>query len=244
MDIPNEAYSRTVEALLKLSKSYEKLKVNDIAEQALLPRDQVLRILSQFGFYEEEFPLTEDRKVDIVLQALERGIDGERIARYLDWREFEKLVGKVFSRVGYETLWNLNLILEGQKCQIDLLAYRSNLILLIDCKHWKKPPPPSAELKIIEAQERRLEILRRIIEGVTKRDIEPKRIYLVPLVLSLYQPSRKILEGHVFSSIGKLRGMLEYIESAYFQLRHEKLKIPAEEDLSNIISRIFKRGKR
>jgi len=241
MKIPSEAYSRTIEALLKLSKNSEKLNVNDVAEYVLLPRGQVLKILSEFGLHQEEFKLTEDKKIRIVLQALEHGIEGEKVARYLDWKEFEKLVGEVFSRAGYETLWDLNLVVRRQRCQVDLLAYQGNLILLIDCKHWKRPPPPSAELNIVEAQERRLKILKQALEQVARESREFKQIYLIPLVLSLYQPSKRILKGHIFSSMGKLRGMLEYLESAYFQVRHEKLSVPLEEDLSDIISRLFER---
>jgi len=235
-----EAYSRIVETILKLSKERKSLKIRELAENALLPKEQVMNILSMLGFHDEEIRLTRSKKIEMILHSLEWGIEGERVARYLDWREFEELIGKVFAKVGYEAEWNLNVLVGRKRCQIDLLAHKGNLILLIDCKHWKRPPPPSAELKIVEAQEKRLRILKEAVARVARGSKELRNVYLVPLVLSLYQPSKKILQGHVFASIGRLRGLLDYLESAYFQVRHEKLMVPAEEKLSDLVSSIHR----
>jgi len=70
-------------------------------------------------------------------------------------------------------------------------------------------------------------------------EVEDMRdFYLTPLALSLYQPTRRILQGHVFASIGNLRGLLDYLESAYFEVRHERLKLPSGVQLSGLISSI------
>ncbi|MCD6341292.1 MAG: restriction endonuclease, partial [Thaumarchaeota archaeon] len=164
-------------------------------------------------------------KIDAVLKAFEIGIDGERLSRHLAWREFEKLVNKILRRSDYQTEWNLTVTHKRERCQIDLLAYRGRIMLLIDCKHWKRPPTPSAELKMIEAQERRLRVLKSLLRNIYPSDEGFHELYLVPMVLALYQPSKRILNGHLFGSIGKLRSLIEYVESAYFHVRHEKVKI-------------------
>ena len=110
-------------------------------------------------------------------------------------------------------------------------------MLLIDCKHWNRPPPPSAELKILESQERRMLFLKELIEEMGFGG-DLQTIYLVPLVLSLYQPSKPILRGHVFTSINSFRAALEYVQDAYFQLRHEKIKIPRAMTIKFLVRRL------
>jgi len=104
----------------------------------------------------------------------------------------------------------------------------------VDCKRWNKPLPPSVEENVKEGQERRMLILKKIIENMSWRD-EEHTVYLIPLVLSLYQPSKPLLGGHVFASIRNLRSAIEFIERSYFQLRHELLKIRRELALKELI---------
>ena len=230
-----ELVTRLLEALFRTWEEGGRLSVGKLSERALISREQTARILSWLGISGREFSLTEDVKIDAVLKAFEIGIDGERLSRHLAWREFEKLVNKILRRSDYQTEWNLTVTHKRERCQIDLLAYRGRIMLLIDCKHWKRPPPPSAELKMVEVQERRLRVLKKLLQSIYPPDEDFHELYLVPMVLALYQPSKRILNGHLFGSIGKLRSLIEYVESAYFHVRHEKVKIPAELDLQKII---------
>jgi len=233
-----EVVARLVEILLKDYKAGEKLSVPDLSEKALISQELARKIFSSWGLPGDVIELTEEKRLDLIIKALEQGVDGDRISRYLDWAEFEKLVAKIFERAGYQTKWNVKIPQRGRRCQIDLLAYRGNIVLIIDCKRWKRPPPPSAASKMVKAQERRLTILRDVLEKQVKGGESFQEVYLIPMVLSLYQPSRKILDGHLFASIGNLRGLLEYVESAYFQIRHEKVKIPEGQELEVLLTTI------
>jgi len=236
VDAFREVVGKVVEAVLKTSR----LEAGELSELLLLPREEIERAL-EFLSLSGRGELDEEDKVEAVLRALELGIDGKVLARYLGWREFEKLAAKVFDRIGYETIWNLVLSAGKKRVQIDLIAYRGNLLLVIDCKHWKIPPPPSAEMRIVEGQERRLELLKEILESF--REQSSTEVYAVPLVLSLYQPSKKIVNGHLFSSISNLRGLIEYVESAYFQVRHVKIPIPGANRLPDLLRRKPELGK-
>ena len=239
MDYPSrEVVARIIEILLKNSKAGKAISVSDLSERALVSEKIARKMLFSWGISGDIIELSEREKIDIIIKALEYGVEGERVSRYLEWTEFEKLVAKVLERAGYRTRWNVRIPRHRHRYQIDLLAYRGNLVLLIDCKHWKRPPPPSAEFKMVEAQERRLMALRSKLEEEVAGVEKTREIYLVPMVLSLYQPSRKILNGHLFASIGNLRSLLEYVESAYFQIRHEKVKLPEEEDFIVFLTRI------
>ncbi|MCX8187521.1 MAG: restriction endonuclease [Nitrososphaeria archaeon] len=236
--IRREAIARLIETILKILKAGERSSISTLSEKALISKELVRGILSSWGILGDVVELKEEEKIDIALKALEQGVDGERISRYLNWAEFEKLVARAFEKAGYQTKWNIRLTQRGRRHQIDLLAYRGHIVLLIDCKHWKRPPPPSATSRMVEIQERRLMALKNKIESRVKSDEKLREIYFIPMVLSLYQPSRKVVNGHVFASIGNLRGLLDYVESAYFQIRHEKMKIAREQYLEDLLTRI------
>ena len=233
-----ELIGRLLETLLKLASPGRALNVEELAENALLSKDQVEKMLKVLGIPSEEVRLSEDLRLEVVLRGLELGVDGSLIARYLSWREFEKLVARVLGKAGYGSIWNLRISSREGRVQVDVLAYRGDLMLLIDCKRWNKPPAPSEEARIVEEQERRLRILRGLLEGISKPGEGSRTVYLVPVVLSLYQPSKPLMKGHVFSSIGSFESALDYIERAFFQLRHERLRIKRGIPLDKLVLRL------
>ena len=229
-----ESVSKVLETILKLSSENRIISIDEISDLTLISRDQVHKILEALGVEGEGPQLAEAVKIEAILNGLKLGVDGGAIARYLSWREFEKLVTRILEEAGYDVEWNLTLSHKGERIQIDVLAYNGNLLLLVDCKRWNKPLPPSVEESVKEGQERRMLILKKIIENMSWRD-EEHTVYLIPLVLSLYQPSKPLLGGHVFASIRNLRSAIEFIERSYFQLRHELLKIRRELALKELI---------
>jgi len=233
-----ELVGRLLETLLKLASSREAVSIGELAENALLSRDQVGEILKVLGIPPRDVRLDEGLRSEIVLRGLELGVDGSLIARYLSWREFERLAARVLEKAGYGSVWNLRIASREGRVQVDVLAYRGDLMLLIDCKRWNKPLTPSAEARIAEEQERRLRILGKLLRETSEAGEDFSVVYLVPAVLSLYRPSKPLLRGHVFSSIGSFGSALGYIERAFFQLRHEKLRLRRGIPLDKLISRL------
>ncbi len=224
-----ETVGRILTVFLKLSREGCEANVTRVAEEALVSKELASEILGELSLKSPSNP-----RIEAALWALELGVDPEKVARLLDWREFEQAAAEAFKRAGYEVVRDLRFKTRGRRYQIDLLAYRRGIILLIDCKHWSKPPTPSEEEVIVEGQERRLKALAEALKEVGG-DLET---LLIPLVLTLYKPSRLEFGGHVFAPISKLRGLLEYLESSYFTLRHESVKIPRRLSLGTLLERL------
>ena len=237
MDIRSELIARVLEAILKLSSAESPITIDELLEETLISREQLEKILKILDLSPCELRLTEEARIRAILRGLEFGVEGKYLAKYLSWKSFEKLIAEILRKAGYSSEWNLTISSREGRIQIDILAYYGNLMLLIDCKHWNRPPPPSAELKILESQERRIIFLRKLIEKM-RFEGDLQTIYLVPVVLSLYQPSKPILRGHIFSSISSFKAALEYIQDAYFQLRHEKIRIPRAMSISTLVKRL------
>lgn len=234
MALRAENVSKVLEAILKLSAINKPISLEEISKQTLVSRDQVHRIVEALGIQAEASQLAEAAKIEAILKGLKLGADGRTIARHLSWREFERLVTRVLEEAGYDVEWNLRLSCGKERVQVDVLAYNGNLLLLVDCKRWNKPLPPSAEENIRRSQERRLSLLKELI-GERSWEDEEHLVYLIPLVLSLYRPSKTLLGGHVFASIRDLESAIEFIKRSYFQLRHELLKIRRELTLKELI---------
>lgn len=236
MHIRPDITSRVLEVVLKLSASNIPINVEKISHLSLISRDEIRRILSLLEV-EEGAILSENEKVKAILSALKLGVDTSMLARHLDWREFEKLTTALLSEAGYEAEWNVKLAHERGRIQVDVLAYSGNLLLVIDCKRWNRSLTPSIEKMMRERQEKRMLFLRNIIEHAFHgEDLETA--YLIPLTLSLYSPSKPIIDGFIFASLDKLRGVLEYVERSFFQLRNEKVAIPKDLALKQILHRL------
>lgn len=227
---------RILEAVLKLSVSNAPINVEYISRLSLISKDEVHKILSLLKV-EEGSKLGEYEKVKVILSALKLGVDASPLAKHLDWREFEKLTTILLGEAGYETEWNVKLTYKGEKIQVDVLSYSGSMLLIIDCKRWNRSLTPSAERRIRERQEKRMLLLKDIFEHAFQRE-DLKTVHLIPVTLSLYSPPKPIVNGFIFASLDKLRGALEYVERAFFQLRNEKVMIPRDLMLKQIVHKL------
>ena len=101
--------------------------------------------------------------------------DVEDPSSELTWREFEELVERIFVSFGFTTKRNYRL--KKPTAEIDILAIKSGLAFVIDCKHWKRTVGSAVMLRVSEKQVERakrmltLEEVQKVIPSViTLRD--------------------------------------------------------------------------
>jgi hypothetical protein len=236
MQVRSDIASRILEAVLKISASNTPISVGEVSQLSLTSRDEAQRILSFFEV-EEGARLGEGERVRVILNALRLGVDASSLAKYLNWREFERLTTSLLGGAGYEAEWNVRLSYLGRRIQVDVLAYNGNILLVIDCKRWNRALTPSVESRIRESQEKRLLFLKSLIERSFGQGCL-KTIYIIPATLSLYRSSKPIIDGFIFASLDKLRGALEYVDRSFFQLKNEKAAIPRDLTLKQVTHRL------
>ena len=226
---------RILEAILKLTLERDEVDSRKIAEHSLTSESMVNRILEEFDLGSR---IGFEQRVRIALEAIRIGVDGERISRYLDWREFESLAAEAFKEIGYEVYGGLRFKYGDRWHQVDLLAYNGIFMLLVDCKHWRKPPSPSEEERMVVEQEERLMDLKDALSLLWRGSGELKEITLIPAILTIYEPRKKLLRGHMFISVRKLMGALEYLERAYYELRSEVVRVPRDLGLNELVKHL------
>jgi len=75
-------------------------------------------------------------KLKASLFALREGAPIEEVATYLNWRDFEGLVGEILESRGFSVIRNL--VLTKPRREIDVIGINHGVAILIDCKHWKR----------------------------------------------------------------------------------------------------------
>lgn len=212
-----EAVLRILITYLKLTSENRHPTVEEISEEALVGKEIVSRILRECEINGEP---TSVKRVRASLRALTLGVEGDRIARYLHWREFEELSAQIFKEAGYIVFLDTRIAGDSKRYQIDLIAYSSNLLLVVDCKHWVKPPAYTLRRRIVSTLENRIKALMKL-EGETQ-------VRIIPAVLTLYQPKELIVEGCPYVPVRKISGFIDWLENNYPHIRSFKSWISLE----------------
>lgn len=109
--------------------------------------------------------------------------DLESSAKKLSWQEFEIFVEKIFSSLGFETLRNYRL--RKPRIEIDLLAWRNDFAIAVDCKHWKRTVGQASMTRIGNRQALRSQ---RVAEEGRFRKI-------MPVIVTLRDESLLVLKN-------------------------------------------------
>ncbi len=131
--------------------------------------------------------------IGLAIEGLKLGLSHESVATCLRWKDFEYYTSKILEAHGYYVYRGLKGGLKGGRFEIDVLGYREELALAIDCKHWKKSR--ISLLKVhAEAHISRVEKLSYAIKAKIV-DIGFRRGIILPVIVTLYEPYEKIYSG-------------------------------------------------
>lgn len=149
--------------------------------------------------------LTPKTRLQLAFRAGKQGGLRE-VARALTWQEFEEFTEECLVSAGFQTSRGLTFRGEGRKWQIDLVARKSQMILVIDCKHWNSPSYPSKFRKAGHHQKLATKVLVHDLE--TKGISSTERIRALPIILTLFDPRAQLADDVVLVSLEKLADFL------------------------------------
>lgn len=209
--------SRILTTYLKLTYRDEQPTIKKISEEALVGEEIVEKTLREYGI---EGGASSAERVKAASALVMMGVEGDRIARYLRWREFEELSAELLKEAGYTVYLDVRICEEKKRYQIDLTAYSTGLLLVIDCKHWVKPPAYAQRRRIISMQEQRIKALTKLNGEVQVR--------ITPIVFTLYEPKELIVGGYPYIPLRKIKGFIEWFQNNYPHIRCFKTSISLE----------------
>ena len=113
-------------------------------------------------------------KLRAALLAINLGAPIEEVSVYLDWKDFEGLVGEILVEKNFSVIKNM--ILTKPRMEIDVIGINHGVAMLIDCKHWKHLSESSLR-----------EIVKKQIHRVRHYVSQTENSVAVPAIVTLYQ---------------------------------------------------------
>ena len=148
-----------------------------VAQTDQIVAKEILNVLvaNKIGYFDgNTVKFSRGDKIKTALFAISQGIPIEEVATYLDWKDFEELVGEILQSKNFSIVKNL--VLTKPRMEIDVIGISHGIALLIDCKHWKRLSQASLR-----------EIVRKQVFRVKHYVSNTSGAIGVPAIVTLYQ---------------------------------------------------------
>lgn len=212
---PAEARRIIIETLKK-TKEGRITTVTEIAESARTTSRNVRAFLSLIVQTPDfsNVQLSRTTRLGLASEAVKLGaIDS--VAKALSWQEFEKFVNDCLVSTGFKVRTGIIFEEENRRWQIDIVAMKGQILLSLDCKHWESGNYPS---KFSNAVEHQNESLLPLVRHIRHKGAVAGTIRAIPLIITLFTPRDRTVEGVLFVSIGQLSDFLEHMSPADTEL--------------------------
>jgi len=145
---------------------------------------QILDNLMQNGvgrFEDGQVQFEESDKLKTGILAISMGAPIDEISRMLEWQDFESLAAEILEKRDFDT--TKNVIMKSPRIQIDVVGIKSDIAILIDCKHWSNMNQ-SALQEAVKKQ------VIRTKQFVSKHKVKGA----IPAIVTLYQHSVQFID--------------------------------------------------
>jgi hypothetical protein len=206
-------------SVLKKTLENSNVSIEDICEEARMPRAIVLEILNKLsddsllGIKEDRVIVNGEQRLKIAVKAVNLGCDIERVAKFLSWAEFERFSRLSFELNDFRVVSNFRFTLLKKRWEIDIIGVKRPMVISADCKHWRRKWSGSASAKAARGQAERTKALAE-----ASRRIKSKigingwmYAYFIPAVLSLFPSQYKFYEKTPIVPILQLKDFLQNI---------------------------------
>ena len=141
-----------------------------------------------------DFDIPNDR-LQTASFAINLGATIEDVSEYLTWRDFESLTGLILEEKDFDV--TKNLIMTKPRMEIDVIGKKMDIVLLIDCKHWK-----TMSKSVLN------DIVKKQVERV-KRYVADENMSALPVIVTLHQEEIQFVENVPIVPIMKLSSFLD-----------------------------------
>ncbi len=214
-------------SILRLTQEKNRFLMKNLVEETLISKNLIKKHLQTFlekGLLNKSgkfFTISSTQKFMVVVEALKHGIPIDVLSKYLTWKDFEYTVQNILENLGYDTLIHQRLKFNGKTYEVDVVAFYGEIVLCIDCKHWKHGFKGKILQHIVENHLVKANILlkniKKIGEKAGKKIVNKPKI--LPMIICLTETQPKIFNGVPVVPILKLKSFLEGFYGYLDQLR-------------------------
>ncbi len=203
----SEGAVRVLVETLRLSRDRNRVQIADIASSAKTIESFARKALTNARIEHDGnwVSLSSGFRIRLALDIARAGRLRDS-ARALTWQEFERFAEECLEEAGFQTEKNVRVQGDGRAWQIDVVGFRGDLVVTMDCKHWNTPGYLS-KFKLAAEHQRTatLHLLARPVEKTIRGD---KELQALPVILTLSEPRGQLSEGVVLVSVEKLPSFL------------------------------------
>ncbi|WP_172602078.1 NERD domain-containing protein [Candidatus Nitrosocosmicus franklandus] len=128
---------------------------------------------------------TSSNKISLGIAALSCGADVFEICKILSWKDFEILSSEILKFHDYVVYFNYRI--RNPTRQIDIIAIKSKIALVIDCKHWKNTSFSSLQEVVIKQKDRSVRL------GERKEILGVQSLY--PIIVTFLKSEFQNIQG-------------------------------------------------
>jgi hypothetical protein len=181
--------------------------MSQIADRAKTTTEQVAAVLDPLLRLDPSSArLTTSIRFKLAYEAVRQGAI-QQVARALNWQEFEAFTEECMQTVGFETKKGVTVKDDSRRWQMDVIARKGSMILAVDCKHWESPGYESKLSKAAEHQ--KLAVQALLHQMATRGEIDGEGLQALPIILTLFEPRTRMVNGVVAVSVDQLADFLQ-----------------------------------
>jgi len=181
-----------------------------------LSEDLLDHLLRQNIVYLDREVLRVVDPINLAIEAMRLGADAEAVSQLLTWKDFEGLCVEALRSHGYEVVAPFRFKMDGKKYEVDVVAHKGEVLLCVDCKHWKTKRGQRSKVKDAAANHFD-KCLRLALSADSLRKAGLKIYggsYIVPVMVTLMDLGfKKPLDGVFVVPILKFNNFLLELEA-------------------------------
>lgn len=165
--------------------------------------------------------------IRLAIEAIKLGTDVEIVSQRLDWRDFEKLCVEALRSHDFNVKAPFRFKANGKRREIDVVAHKRDVVLCVDCKHWRMRR--GQQYKIKESASNHLDKCMKFAELATSLKGVELGIHggshLIPVIVTLIDLNLKHPVNSVWIlPIFKLNSFLLDLETHIDELSSIKIR--------------------
>ncbi|MCS6785221.1 MAG: nuclease-related domain-containing protein [Candidatus Caldarchaeum sp.] len=203
----NYVRGKIIETAMRMLDSGQTLDILRLASEAGADLNDVIDAVEPF--ISRGLP-PQSLKVLLGVEAIRLGIEPQRVAQLLSWKELEAFVATVCRLSGLSYRTNVRLSYLGRRAEIDVLSAYPSLCLVIDCKRWNKRLSGKSLRSIIDKAKQRTYLTKAFFE---KKYAGDYLIFFAPVVVSLYEPASRKVDDVFVVPVNVLRTFIASAEN-------------------------------
>ena len=223
--------SRVIVETLKRTRGGASIDISEVADAARATSEMTRRALERFVDLDDHprIKLETPVRLKLALEAIRLG-EVQSVARGLTWQEFEEFSEDCLRAAEFDTKKGLLFGDETRRWQVDIVALKKSILLVLDCKHWESTNYSSKFHRAVEHQKQVLQPLIRHMRA--NGSLIDQKIWALPLIVTLFEPRVSLLDAVVIVSIGQLPDFLGHLTPYDSELPFTSDHGPAESPIS------------